>query len=163
MRALSNPFRIIVFTACATWLMMRTPVVYAQLQNCSKFNTEDDVQVCNNCCGSSPYANGWTDGTTSGAGTQQLSTQYASCGSPTTRCPGGTDFTGCGQQPWLQAVDSGDCCLPSGTPCNQGTCCNGLICLSSNSCGTCISQGGWCGSASDCCSGLSDPQYLYCY
>lgn len=152
MRLLTNLSRVTVFNACAIWFMTRAPGVHAKLQNCNKFNTENGIEVCNSCCGSHPAANDWTDGTNEGAGIQVLETQHASCGSPTTSCPSGTQYTGCGSEPWLQAVESPSCCLPSGYPCNQGTCCHGLICLSNNSCGTCRAVGQACGKNSDCCN-----------
>lgn len=154
MRPLIYLSRITVLTACAMWLLTRTPIVHAQLQNCSKFNTENGAIVCPSCCSSSPSVMSWTDGTSEGAGTQVLTTMYASCGSATGSCPSGTQYTGCGSEPWLQAVDDpAECCLLSGTPCNQGTCCTDLICLSSNICGACRTTGQTCGATSDCCSG----------
>jgi hypothetical protein len=153
MRSLTNFLRIAVLTACAIWLITRAPTVHAQLQNCPKLNTEKGVEVCNSCCSSQPSVSNWTDGTSEGAGTQTLETMYANCGSSTNSCPRGTQYTGCGSQPWYEAVDDASCCLPSSTPCNQGTCCSGLVCLSSGSCGTCYQNGTSCSLNSDCCAG----------
>lgn len=159
MRPLITLLRIAILAACAIWLMTRTASVHAQLMNCNKFPTENDTPVCNSCCTNDPLVMNWTDGTAEGAGIQVLSTQYANCGPPRNSCPGGTNYTGCGQEPWLQAVDSAGCCLPSGYPCNRGTCCHGLICLSNNTCATCINAGQKCGTDSDCCSGNCDNGY----
>ena len=153
MKWLINLSRVAVLTACAIWLMTRTPGVHAQIMNCYTYNTENGVQLCNSCCTSQPLGDNWTDGTISGAGIQVLSPQNANCGSCTLSCPGGTTCSSCGWTSWIQAVASSECCLPSGYPCNQGTCCGTLICLSSNTCGTCRSQGASCGADSDCCSG----------
>src|ERR1039457_3618059 len=153
MKWLINLSRVAVLTACAIWLMTRTPGVHAQIMNCYTYNTENGVQLCNSCCTSQPLGDNWTDGTISGAGIQVLSPQNANCGSCTLSCPGGTTCSSCGWTSWIQAVASSECCLPSGYPCNQGTCCGTLICLSSNTCGPCRSQGASCGADPDCCSG----------
>lgn len=82
MQSLTNSLRVTVLAACAMWLMMmRTPIVHAQLQNCAKYNTQNGVEVCNSCCSSHPSVNDWTDGISDGAGIQTLQTTYASCGS----------------------------------------------------------------------------------
>ncbi len=163
MKPLIKLSRITVLTACALWLIKPTLIVHAQLQPCPKFNIDDSAVVCPDCCTNSPAAQGWTDGTSDGAGIQTLTTGYVECGSPTTSCNDGTQFTGCGTQSYTQAVDDPqDCCLPSGTPCNQGTCCSGLVCLSNNSCGTCVPNGSYCGSSGDCCGGYCDPYRNTC-
>src|ERR1039458_9994379 len=122
MKWLINLSRVAVLTACAIWLMTRTPGVHAQIMNCYTYNTENGVQLCNSCCTSQPLGDNWTDGTISGAGIQVLSPQNANCGSCTLSCPGGTTCSSCGWTSWIQAVASSECCLPSGYPCNQGTC-----------------------------------------
>jgi hypothetical protein len=153
MRPLITLLRITVLTACAIWLITRTPTVHAQLMNCNKFNTSTEY-ICNSCCTGHPAEMDWTDGDAQGAGVQVLDQMYANCGNPTSSCPSGTQYTGCasGNNPWFQAPTSSECCLPSGDPCNQGTCCSGLICLSSNECGRCIGTGQTCGNDYDCCS-----------
>jgi len=98
MRPLIHLSRIAVLTACAMWLLTRTPTVHAGLMNCDKFNTQNGVEVCNSCCSSSPSVDNWTDGTSEGAGTQVLQTEYANCGSARSSCPGGGDAVH-----WLRA------------------------------------------------------------
>src|ERR1039458_8570213 len=77
MKWLINLSRVAVLTACAIWLMTRTPGVHAQIMNCYTYNTENGVQLCNSCCTSQPLGDNWTDGTISGAGIQVLSPQNA--------------------------------------------------------------------------------------
>lgn len=156
MRLLINLSRIAFLSACAMWLIMQTRNVHAALQNCPKYYTENGVGICNNCCTAHPTVNNWTDGTTTGAGIQTLEPTAVNCGSPTTSCsPGGTQSTVCANNSYDQAVDDpADCCFPSGMTCSTSSqCCNGLICRSSKTCGTCIGDGGTCSANSDCCSG----------
>ena len=143
--------RVAVLTACAIWFMTQTPGVRAM--GCATYNTQNNEELCPGCCSSFATGNDWTDGTTNGPGIQNLVTQYANCGSCTSTCQGGTNCGFCGTQGWYQAVNDPSCCLPSGFACNQGTCCSGLVCLSSGSCGACVDQGQACGADSDCCSG----------
>lgn len=89
MKPLINLLRVTVLAACAVWLMTRMPSVHAQLMNCEEYNTENDVDICPDCCTGHPILNSWTDGTSVGAGIQVLDTQYANCGSPQNSCPAG--------------------------------------------------------------------------
>lgn len=155
MKPLIKLSRLAVLIACAAWLLTRTSTVHAQLENCNSFNTESGAIVCNSCCSSNggPIT-GWTDGISNGPGIQVLEPQSANCGSPTSSCPSGTQYTGCGSQGWLEAVESANCCLPSGfNGCTPGTCCDGLICLSNKVCGACRATGQTCGTSTDCCTG----------
>ena len=152
MKPLIHLLRVTVLFACAMWFLTRTPSVHAM--NCDKFNATTEF-ICNSCCSSSPPEPMWTDGYSEGPGIQVLSPMYANCGSPTTSCPTGTQYTGCtaGNNPWYQAVTDSACCSPSGLACNAGACCSPFICLSGNTCGYCRSAGQSCGSPSDCCNG----------
>ena len=153
MKHLKNLSRIAVFATSIIWLMTRASVVYAQLQECYTYNAEEG-NPCDTCCNGGSDEQGVSDGTITGPGIQILSSMFENCGSSAS-CPGPNPNGYCGTQSWLQAVDDPvDCCLPSGSPCNQGTCCNGLMCLSNNTCGTCIGGGGACGANSDCCSSV---------
>ena len=157
MKSLISLSRVMVFAACALWFLAQMPSLRAQLQSCPKYNTENNVPLCNDCCTSSGGQSiNWTDGTTNGNGIQTLSTMYPNCGSPTNSCSGGTQSTACSStsNTWYQAVDDpAECCIPAGTACNQGTCCADLVYLSNNTCGNCRSDGASCGSDSDCCDG----------
>ena len=84
---------------------------------------------------------------------RDVAVMYANCGSPTNSCPSVTQYTGCtaGDNPWMQAVTDSDCCSPSGIACNAGARCNGLICLSNNTCGSCRAI--MRRANSDCCNG----------
>src|SRR5579875_2394255 len=153
MKHLKNLSRIAVFATSIIWLMTRASVVYAQLQECYTYNAEEG-NPCDTCCNGGSDEQGVSDGTITGPGIQILSSMFEYCGSSAS-CPGPNPNGYCGTQSWLQAVDDPvDCCLPSGSPCNQGTCCSGLICLSNNTCGACIGGGGACGANSDCCSSV---------
>ncbi len=152
MKWLINLSRVAILTACAIWLMTRTPAVHAQLMNCYTFNTQNNEEVCPGCCSSLVTGDNVTDGIPLGPGIQVMDYPPANCGTCTSTCPGGTSCSVCGAQSYQAAVDSPDCCLPSGYPCNQGTCCGTLICLSNNTCGNCLGQGQACGADSDCCS-----------
>src|SRR5579884_189228 len=152
MKHLKNLSRIAVFATSIIWLMTRASVVYAQLQECYTYNAEEG-NPCDTCCNGGSDEQGVSDGTITGPGIQILSSMFENCGSSAS-CPGPNPNGYCGTQSWLQAVDDPvDCCLPSGSPCNQGTCCNGLMCLSNNTCGTCRASGQSCGTNSDCCNG----------
>jgi hypothetical protein len=152
MKWLINLSRVAILTACAIWLVTRTPEVRAQIMNCYAYITEN-TEVCQGCCSGVVIGMDVTDGTTNGPGIQTLDYPPVNCGSCTSTCPGGTSCSVCGEQSYTQAVVNSDCCLPSGYPCNQGTCCSGLICLSSNTCGACRTTGQTCGTNSDCCGG----------
>jgi hypothetical protein len=151
MKWLINLSRVAILTACAIWLMTRTPEVRAQIMNCYTYNTEN-TEVCQGCC-SAVVEGTNVIVTPDGPGIQVPITVPINCGSCTSTCAGGAGCSVCGAQSYTQAVVDSDCCLPSGFPCNQGTCCNGLICLSRVTCGTCRTTGQTCGVNSDCCSG----------
>ena len=151
MKWLINLSRVAILTACAIWLMTRTPGVRAQIMNCYTYETQN-TEVCQGCC--SAYINGTNViQFQNGPGYQVPNTVDINCGSCTNTCNGGTSCGVCGASSYLQAVPSSDCCILSGDPCNQGTCCSGLICLSSNTCGSCLTENQACGADSDCCSG----------
>jgi hypothetical protein len=50
MKPLTKLSRVFIFAACAIWFMARMPTVHAQLMNCSTYYTENDFQVCPDCC-----------------------------------------------------------------------------------------------------------------
>ena len=161
MKPLNRLFRVVVFSGCAVWLMTQTQPVRAQLQSCNKFDSQDG-NPCDTCCNGGSQEMGISDGIITGAGYQMLVPQPENCGT-SAGCPGPNPNGYCGTQSWQKAVDDpADCCLPTGTPCNQGTCCGGLICLSNNKCGTCIANGQSSQSPADCCSGLRDPNSGQC-
>lgn len=152
MRLLINLLRLTVLTVGVMWLLtMQTPSVHAQLQNCSKFNTESG-NPCVSCCNGGSEQMDLTDGTSEGAGIQELSSVQVNCGTSTS-CPGPNPSSYCGSRSYQTAVNSASCCLPSGFACNQGTCCSPYMCLSNKTCGYCRSSGQSCGANSDCCNG----------
>src|SRR5579875_884127 len=155
MENLSSIFRILVLTAGALWLT-RIQTIHAQGigpcygSTCIKqFDTEFG-SACYDCCSSQPLANDIIDGVIDASqGLYSPQNNTMDCGN-TNACVG----VSCGTQTYCTAVLDATCCLPAGTPCNQGTCCSGLICLSNNTCGACIGGGGACGANSDCCSSV---------
>jgi hypothetical protein len=46
MKWLINLSRVAILTACAIWLLTRTPGVRAQIMNCDTYNTENNELVC---------------------------------------------------------------------------------------------------------------------
>lgn len=147
MRRVSNSLRILVLTGCALWLM-RTPIIHAQGGCIKQFYAENGTP-CFDCCPKQPQDINISDGTEidGSQGIKSLFPRTADCGSGS--CNGGA----CGTTAYYVEANDPSCCLPSGFPCNQGTCCNGLICLSNNTCGSCIANGQSCQSSSDCCTG----------
>ncbi len=151
MKSLSSLLRVVVFAACTFWLI-RAPSVHAQGECIKQFYTENG-SPCFSCCASTPQVQDLSDGTEvdPSPGFVSLMPGSADCGSGASTCPpsGGP----CGSTQYFQAVQDSSCCSPSGSPCDLGRCCSGLMCLSDNTCGTCIGDGGTCGADSDCCSG----------
>src|SRR5579883_3077026 len=131
MENLSSIFRILVLTAGALWLT-RIQTIHAQGigpcygSTCIKqFDTEFG-SACYDCCSSQPLANDIIDGVIDASqGLYSPQNNTMDCGN-TNACVG----VSCGTQTYCTAVLDATCCLPAGTPCNQGTCCSGLICLS---------------------------------
>lgn len=149
MRGLNSVLRVVIFTACALWFM-RTSAVHAQFGGdiCVKqFATENGTPSFD-CCPKQPQAQAIIiDCEDCTQGLYTADQEYANCGGGT--CNGGDCST---STPYFVAAMDANCCLPSGTPCNQGTCCQGLICLSNNTCGRCVGTGQTCGNDYDCCS-----------
>jgi hypothetical protein len=162
MRRLTGLFRILIFSA-AVWILWYThiAIVHAQFggDSCIKeFDTDGpDGSPCPDCCPNQPIvANIIITPADTSPGYQSPVLQSSDCGSPD--CTG----IGCGNIQYYVAVQDGSCCVVEGDPCNQGSCCNGLQCLSNNTCGTCISDDESCYYDADCCSGFCEPDTHTC-
>ncbi len=147
MKPVTRLFAVAVLAASTWWCMKPVPVVQAQGQ-CANFDRQYE-NPCDSCCLGGTDESDVTDGFTNGPGMETLQSNSLDCGT-SGDCIGGNAF--CRNFGYLQALDDPNCCLTSGTPCNQGTCCSGLICLLSNTCGVCIQDGSYCSSSADCCS-----------
>jgi hypothetical protein len=163
MKALKNLLTVVVLSAVIWWLMPAALTVHAQILQCDNYITEN-TDPCNSCCAGGSTQDGVTDGYPTGAGLQTLSTPSIDCGSSGS-CPGPNPDSYCGTGTFIQASNDSSCCIPSGTPCNSGTCCGDLVCLSNNTCGACIQNGYSAPSDSDCCSGFRNGIDCsdYCY
>ncbi len=160
MRPLRRLFGVTVLSALAWCLTRPVPTVHAwQLGACADYDRTTE-NPCASCCLGGTIVSNVTDDFVNGPGTEILVSQYMDCGTSGS-CIGGNAY--CQNFSYEQAIDDpADCCLPSGTPCNQGTCCSGLICLSDNTCGQCIQDGTSCSSNTDCCSGFCNPDTNTC-
>lgn len=159
MRGVASVLRILTFAAAVYVLwFMRTPVIHAQFGgSCIRQYETEDGSPCFDCCPNNSNVAGIITGVAdSSPGFYSESAKYVDCGGGT--CNGGD----CGTTLYYVAEQDGSCCIPAGDPCNQGTCCNGLQCLSDNTCGTCIGDYQSCSVDSDCCSGFCDPDIHEC-
>ncbi len=162
MKPATRLLTVAVLVACAWWRMRPVPAVHAQIMQCDSYDRRTDYP-CNSCCSAGNTSfNNITDGFVEGAGMETIVQTYQDCGKSVS-CPGPYPDQYCGPTYFNRAVDDpAECCLPSGDPCNQGTCCAGLICLSGNVCGPCIQDGNSCYYDTDCCSGWCNPDSNTC-
>ncbi len=151
MRPVVRLFTIAVLSTCAWWCMRPVPAVHAQIMECNAYDRQDE-DPCDTCCSVGTYQQNVTDGFVNGPGMQTIVENSEDCGTSVS-CPGPNPNGYCGTTFFNQAVDDpADCCLPEGSPCNQGICCDDLVCLSNNSCGQCLQDGSSCYYDTDCCS-----------
>ncbi len=69
---------------------------------------------------------------------------------------GGCDVD-CGTVDWIVPFTDGSCCVPNNDYCGSDSdCCSGVCDLSVYSCATCVPDGDQAASGSDCCSGVWD-------
>lgn len=159
MRPVTRLFAVTVLAACAWWCMRSVLTVHAQGQ-CGSFDTSYE-NPCPTCCLGGTDQRNVTDGFSNGAGMESVTTEYLPCGK-SGDCPGPDPNRYCADPPYLVANPDPSCCLPSGSPCNQGTCCDDLICLSNNSCGQCTQNGSYCSNSTDCCSAFCNTDSNTC-